>query len=897
MKKLLPLFLLLPLLLFSCMKDHTSDSPLFGISISDVTLNSYDTKKVIEAHSSFTGILARTVDMKTNQAATWLTVTPSNGKITLTLEENTTITDRQAKVTLYMGENRDNVSNPDLEVVFYVTQRMNDQFEGLNISELVMSSVSADSTIVLSKTLQNAKVEVRGVEGFNDVNWCSARLNNGKELLVKVNEHKSRGIRQALIRLLPSNNKGEVDSLTANTAFLVTQNQNTVLDSLAVKMLEFAYESSNQVVKTDRQLKNIKAQIIDNETFTNASWCTVNIAGDSVTVKTTTLNIKRDRSAQVTLYLPNNGTLIDSTTITHTFTVIQHHNAVFDSMQIPDTTLQYNQTKTVLKLKVKSPMKGIKTKVVDEETLTDANWLTIKADADSVLMTTSVHKNLKDRSALVTLYYPNSSDVSDTATVKTSYRVKQRHNTIFDNFSTTDIMMPSEASSATVSFARELTDIKSSMVDSATNASPKWLTVKLDGKKALLSATANASLADRKATVTLYYPNNGTTIGANTVKTTFNVRQSKKEQIILEKNSLTVSYAAQTVEVSVTSNVGIDIKGKAINEQRIGISGYHVEGTTHKIILTFKENKTENELKDTLHLVSTTNSNVKADLILCQKTNPAIVLFEGEDKSWSFRKDGGQFQLLVSTLTPDYKVEKKASWISVGSKTRQGTGKYYHTITIQKFAGEGPLRTDTIYVKNDEVTKKFVVSQDKYLYLSEAEVKLEVGQTHQLKATNRTNNAISWRSDNSSIVKVNNSGLITANKRGSTNVIVSIGSYRGVSDYNDKCKVIVYDVTDSVLVSRSYGDYQKVGDNVTAECPITIDNKYHNSITLKSVKIIGNNGNSVFQPTNPVINNNVIKTGGHLEVHFPQMTSVYMPKVELKFTVAGGQEYTKEVDY
>ena len=896
MKKFSLLFLLLPLLLISCMKDHTNDSPLVGVSISDVTLNSYETQKVIEAQSSFVGILARAIDVKTNQTASWLTVIPGKGKLTLNLEENISITDRKAKVTLYMGENRDNVSNPELEVVFYVTQRMNDQFEGLKISELVMSSAPADSTIQLGKTLQKVKVEVQGVEGFNDANWCSARLNNGKELVVKVSEHKSRGVRQALIRLLPSNNKGEVDSLTASTAFLVTQKQNTVLDSLKVEKLEFAYESGSKVVKTDRQLKNIKAQIIDDETFNNASWCTVNIAGDSVTVKTTTLNVKKDRSAKVTLYLPNNGTVIDSTTIIHTFTVVQHHNNVFDGMNIPDTTLRYDQTKTVLKLKVKTPMKGIKTKVIDEETSNTASWLTVKAEADSVLMTASVHKSLKDRSALVTLYYPNSNDVSDTSTVKTTYRVIQRHNTIFDKSKITDVKMSSEASNATVTFDKELSGIKSMMVDSATNATPKWLTIKLDGKKVLLSATANAGLTDRKATVMLYYPNNGTTIDANTVKTSFNVRQNKKEQIILEKSSFTVSYAAQTVELTVTSNVGINIKGTAINEQRIGISGYHVEGTTHKIILFFKENKTETTYKDTLHLVSSTNSNVKANLYVTQKTNPAITLFEGEEKAWSFRKDGGQFQLLVSTLTPNYRVEKKASWISVGSKMRQSLGKYYHIITIQNYTGEGPLRTDTIYVKNDEVTKKFVVSQDKYLYLSETEVKLEVGQTHQLKVTNKTNNAVTWKSGNASVVSVDNTGKLTAKKRGSTQITVSIGSYKDVKDYNDKCTVKVYDASDSVLVARGYGEYEKANGYVTAECPITITNNYHKSITLHSVRIVGNNGNSVFSPINSV-NNKVLNTKGHLDVKFPKMTNIYQPKVVVEFTVEGGQSFTKEIDY
>ena len=177
------------------MKDHTNDSPLMGVTISNVVLNSYETQKVIEVQSAFAGIYARTMDVNTNQEATWLKVTLTKGKITLNLEENTSIKDRQAKVILYMGPNRDNVRNPDLEVEFLVTQKMNDQFDGLQLSELVLSSAAADTIVVLSKTIQKAKVEVQSVEGFDDVNWCSARLNGSNELIVKVSEHKSAGIR------------------------------------------------------------------------------------------------------------------------------------------------------------------------------------------------------------------------------------------------------------------------------------------------------------------------------------------------------------------------------------------------------------------------------------------------------------------------------------------------------------------------------------------------------------------------------------------------------------------------------------------------------------------------------------------------------------------------------
>ena len=114
MKKLTSI-LLLSLLLFSCLKDHENDSPLTGVTISDVTFTFDETQKVIDVQSTFTNISAKIIDTKTNETASWLTVKLAKGKLTLNTEENTTICDRQAKVTLYMDGSREHVSNPDLE--------------------------------------------------------------------------------------------------------------------------------------------------------------------------------------------------------------------------------------------------------------------------------------------------------------------------------------------------------------------------------------------------------------------------------------------------------------------------------------------------------------------------------------------------------------------------------------------------------------------------------------------------------------------------------------------------------------------------------------------------------------------------------------------------------------
>ena len=896
MRKFFLLFLLIILTLSSCVKEKSSPSPLEGVAVADVTLASYETKKVIDAPSAFGNVLYRAIDMKTNVAANWLTVKLEKGKITLTLEENTTINDRTAQVTLYMGSNRENVDNADLEVSFLVTQKKNEQFDDLELEEVIMSSMAKDSTIVLKKTIQNAKVEVQSVDGFDDeVSWCQVRLNNNKELKIRVSENRSVGERQALVTLLPS--KGEDDTETASVAFLVSQAQNTVFDNLELKNLEFTYDGPNQVVRTDRQLKDIRALVIDGETAAKATWCSVTVAGDSLTVKAQTLNVMKDRSAQVTLYLPNNGETIDSTTLVKTFQVVQHHNTVFEGTEIPDTTLKHDQLRTVLKLKLKTPMKNIKPQVIDEATEANVKWLTIKADADSVVLSAQTFKDAGSRSALVTLYYPNDKGVGDEATVKTTFRVTQRQNDVFDNFKATDIHLPSDATTKELIFDSELTDIACVMTDSATKASPKWLTAKIEGKKVVFTAQANADLGARKAAVTLYYKN-GSTIGDNTVKTTFNIRQAMKEQILLDETKYVVAYNQKTLEIPITSNVGYKITGQAMTEGRISWSGTQLEGTKWKLIISFnKENETEVAITDVLHIASTTNSNLQVDLTIVQKTNPLITLSPNTNQN--FRKGGGSFQLMVNTLTPDYKIVKEASWITIGNKIHDGLGKFHHEITIQRYDGAGPLRKDTLFIKNDEVTQKLVITEDKYIYLSATEIKLEVGQEYDLNCTNHTNNPLSWRSDNRNVATVNSSGRVTALQSGQTRIYASIGSYVGVQDYNDYCTVKVFTVTDSVSIVRGSGEYKKDNGFVDALCPVTITNGYHGAITLQSVEIVGDDNSthiSATTPTPQTISGMVVKSGESKSVNFSQLTNVLNPKVVLKFS-CNGKDYTKEVTY
>ena len=199
-----------------------------------------------------------------------------------------------------------------------------------------------------------------------------------------------------------------------------------------------------------------------------------------------------------------------------------------------------------------------------------------------------------------------------------------------------------------------------------------------------------------------------------------------------------------------------------------------------------------------------------------------------------------------------------------------------------------------IVVKNDEKEQSIVIDQHRYLALDVNETEVEVGTQFQLHATNYTSKAMEWKSSNEKVATVDQSGNVTAVGKGSANIYVSIGSYYDLEDYNDYCKLKVYDAYDKVLISRGLGDYQKSDGFVTADCPVVITNNYHSSITLTSVEIVGDNG--TYSSTGYINGYDYVPSGGSVSIDCSSLSHVYLPKVIVKY-IAKNKEYEKKADF
>lgn len=779
-------YLTIALIMTACKPDPSYPSPLADVTIQDQTLEASETERSIEVSSRLEDVAANVIDLSTNMTATWLRVEVSKTTIKLKLDENITINDRKAEVELYYDGARDDLEGAT-STVFYVEQKRNKIFDNFGVQEVRMTHLKADTIINAYVSLKNAKAVITDMEG-EALNWCQVKL-SGSDIKVSVNENKNNSVRQAVVRLMSSSQQSDVaDSLIAQTLFLITQLKNPVLDTLKIEDQTMSYQDSKKVLKFNRKLTGVKTIVTDDETQQKSNWSTASVAGDSITLHVNMLNSKKDRQATITLYLPNNGETIDSTTINLSFKLKQLHNSATDSLVIPNDSVAYN------------------------------------------------------------------------------------------------------AKSDTINVVESLAGFKAALLDLTTNMTPTWVKVKVtDHQIIFYDIKTNDNLTNRNAKVTIYQPN-GNTVDENTIQHSFILTQECKKQLTPEQSNIETGYSSHTVRVQITSNVKYEIE-KDSSAWILQTSMTPIDDMHEELAIDIDENKTTEDRTGTVTLRS---GELTATITLKQKTNPAITLQDGNTEFIVFYKEKSEFILNVKTLTPNYTIKKTGNWLSIGTKQQISESEFSHKISVSQYTGDGPWRNDTIIVKNFLEEKRFVVKQHNLVIMEQTKVEVEEGKQIKLKCKNMSDvSALNWSSKNVQVATVDNSGMVTGVKSGTTSIKASIGSYLNVDDYNDQCVVTVYNAADKVQLQRGSGNYVKEGDYVTANCPVVITNNYDGAVTINSVTMKDGWNNIIKESIDSEV---TINRDDKATFSFSSVTRIYKPVVVVKMT-CNGREFEKKINY
>lgn len=608
-----------------------------------------------------------------------------------------------------------------------------------------------------------------------------------------------------------------------------------------------------------------------------------------------------NRCAQIVLFTPEQNANNYEENVKVYFKIIQSRNKMFDGLDMSEISIPYSACDTLISLGYELSKAKIEIKGVGEES---TSWCKASLSSGQFLkIHTDMYKGNELRQALVRMIpTASTSEVADSLIAHKAILITQHHNEVFDSLTIEDRVVGYDQKTDTVRFEHDLKDISCQIIDDQTTQVARWIKAKHVGKELIFyDISMNKALDSRNATVTLYLLDGS--IEKSTVKTTFKVTQEYQSLIISEDKNIETDHTAKSIDLHVKSNAKYQIEMPGDWVKCILKPADEYNDT---LTLNFSENITNQKREGDMRLLFSGQEAAKIHIL--QKTNPKIVInFADQRKEMSFQKSGGEFNLPIKTLTPDFKITKKASWISLSNKTTEGIDQYYYKVSVPYFAGDAFERLDTIVITTFGDTVRFPIKQHKYIYLTEAKHELEEGDSFKLDAKTNLEKSISWSSSNSEILRVSTNGLVKSVNRGTRirnvndnpakiTVKASIGEYDGVADYFDYCEVTVFIPADKVGIKRGGGNYEKTDNKVTSDCPVTVTNNYSKTITLQRLYVDGVGALDVSDKENET-STIKLKAESSLTFSLPkQMSGVSNPQVTLTFTV-NGKEYTKKVNY
>ncbi|UKK50998.1 Ig-like domain-containing protein [Prevotella sp. E13-17] len=867
------------------------DNIFDGVMYKDRVVSWDEKADTLKLTRELTGISCQLTDVDTKQTPTWLQATVKGKQVFFTVKENMSKADRTATVTLYLP-NGNTIDEKTVKTSFAFKQSGNNIFNGHRFENQTMSW--NETVRALKQTVDLSLLHTKLVD--NDTKraptWLQVTLDaEHQELILKPQQLTSVDNRSATVTLFVPNNGNTIDENTEQVSFVVNQEHYNIFDDVQFNNRAVNWDEKYDTLKLSRELTGIRCQLVDNDTHQTPGWLQATVNGKHVEFVAQTNYSKYQRSASVTLYLPN-GNTIDAKTVHTGFTFTQKGNNLLDSLKVANLGLEWNTSSHAITTKV--DLTSVRYKLVDEDTQQTPTWLNVILSGNKIELKPSKLTTKHDRSAMVTLYV-SSSTITE-STPQKSFRVTQHHDNIFDNLTIKDRELDYDQTSDVLTLTRELEDIHCQIIDNETQMTARWLSAVVKDNQVFFTAQTNTALAKRSATVTLYLPN-GNTIDENSVKTSFKVEQNFQVKLVPSVKKVEVSYKQQTKEFNIVSNVKYQIKSPSW----VDCVMTPIDETTEKITLSFKENFNNEANADTLRFLVAGEEMAK--VAVKQRTNPHITInFSDHRKVISCGKNGGEFNLPVKTLTPGYhvsKTTKNGSWFSVDQTIKDGYDLYYNLVRIPVFRGADFERIDSIILYNDEVRIAFPVKQHKYVYVEQESLELELGGSVSLEAKAFNDANIQWSSSNAKVASVSEQGLVTALARGSVHINAGIPDFTkdGITytNYFDYCEVKVYDATDKVNVKRGSGEYEKTDGYVTSQCPIVITNNYHSTINITSVVLVDKDGNEL--PVALSGGNGYLYKNQQVSVSLTsRLNGVYKPSVKLTFSV-GGKTYTKTVEY
>jgi hypothetical protein len=192
--------------------------------------------------------------------------------------------------------------------------------------------------------------------------------------------------------------------------------------------------------------------------------------------------------------------------------------------------------------------------------------------------------------------------------------------------------------------------------------------------------------------------------------------------------------------------------------------------------------------------LTNTASGVSSELTVKQDLTPAVSIDTDEFQMDEF---GGEVEVTVtSNIAIDVKYFE--DWVSNAGTTEKGDFGFVQKIKVSPLPSNMGSRTAKVEFTDKlgkwNISKVVTIKQIKSLSIKDSDVEIYIGDSYTLNVVNNTGASLSWKSSNTSVATVNNSGKVTGVGKGSATITVTSADGK----CSDNIKISVIDFSDQL---------------------------------------------------------------------------------------------------
>jgi hypothetical protein len=264
--------------------------------------------------------------------------------------------------------------------------------------------------------------------------------------------------------------------------------------------------------------------------------------------------------------------------------------------------------------------------------------------------------------------------------------------------------------------------------------------------------------------------------------------------LTLTQNEYSISNSAQELSIEINSNFEYSVELPAVDWIKENTS--NTRGmSTHTLRLKIEENAGYDGRSAKVRIYDK-NSLLSEEVIINQGQKDALII---NKKQFEFDENGGEFSVEVNSNV-NYQIGFNCDWITETTTATRGLKASNHTFSVSAITDNSD-REGTIFFIDalTGISEKVIVKQNRAIYFDSNTLTLMEGSEKNIKLINNTNQNVTWKSSNPSIVSVDDTGKAKAQSKGRATITVTTADGCHIC----KCEIIVQDITDCISMART----------------------------------------------------------------------------------------------